>query len=96
MNHYKLSKIYKDGSSSSCWIVNGKYKIVHYDYRHSGGCTEKRSTFHAFYKPGWLSNWGNHINKSMPSYDSLDEALESVALFDKKHGHEATNGGVFS
>ena len=91
MQYFKYSKVYGDGSASTCWIVGGKYKIVRYDYRYSGGYTEKRETFHAFYKPSFFANWGNHIAK--PHYDTLTDAVKACHAFDTSRGSEATFGG---
>ena len=89
MKYYKYYRVYKDGSENAWWFVGGKYKIVHYDYRQNGGCTEKRSTYHAYYIPEWFDTWGNHINKNSPAYNSFEDALQACHDFDDKHGNQA-------
>jgi hypothetical protein len=93
MNHYKLTFNYKDGSNTTVWVVDGRYKIVCYDYRTSGSYTEKRKTYHTYYRPSHFKNWGNHVDSGTPNYDTLEQALQAADRFDAESGHLALVGG---
>ncbi len=86
MEIIKYANIYDDDSSTVRWILDGKYKIVHYNFRFLGSVQREQSTFHAYYIPSWFDTWGNHIKDSVPCYDTLLDAVAACHTFDKASG----------